>query len=104
MQNDSTQEREPRATPATRAVPHVVSLERVGWRIMHQAPGKAKKETGSYVDKTGATELAAFAAQAMADETGTTVELHTQDVQGRPSGIRYFDPTPKAALDKGGAK
>lgn len=89
---DAAQQRPEHPNPVPDAVPHVVSLERVGWRVMHQAPGKAKKEVGSHVDKTGAARLAANTAHEIAGKVGETVELHTQDAKGRPSGTRYCDP------------
>ncbi len=102
MQNDSIEERT-RPTAAAEEVPYVVTIERVGWRVMHQAPGKAKKATVSHFDKTEAMKLAVAGAQLVADETGTTVELHTQDRKGRPTGPRYIDPTPPAP-EQGGKK
>ncbi len=103
MQEDPTTEREPRATEPN-AVPHVVTLERVGWLIRHQPPGQAIKTTGAHVEKAGALQQGVITAQQLADQTGATVELHTQDSKGRPSGTRYFEPTPKDTPEKDGAK
>ncbi|KKN56869.1 hypothetical protein LCGC14_0567940 [marine sediment metagenome] len=88
-------------TEPAKARPLIVRLERVSWRVMHQPhDGGRPVELGTDVSKTMAARLAATAAQKLADDFGRTVELHTQDAQGRPSGTRYFDPTPEDKPEK----
>ena len=92
----------PVPTVVAKLTPHKIYLERVGWRIMLEKPGRPRSEIAHHVDKMAATSLAADAAQVLANELGETVELHTQDAKGRPSGTRYFDRPPVAKPEKGG--
>ncbi len=81
--------------------PHVISIERAGWRVMHKPPGGSPLQSGSAIEKIAATRMAVKCARLLADKVGETVELHTQDAKGRPSLTRYFDPTPSPEPKEG---
>ena len=92
---DAAQQQPDRPTAVLKAKPHIVRVERVGWRIMLYAPGKAPAERGEYDDKAEAARRAVAVAEGLVKKLVQTVELHTQDAKGRPAGTRYFDPAPE---------
>ena len=82
--------------------PTKVYIKRHGWRVMVTKPGSPTSEIGNRIDKAEASSFAKETAHKLADQLGETVEIHTEDGQGRPSSVSYVNPTPTPKLEKGG--